>query len=100
MIQKPLSLPLVVPLPPNCNLLSLQNLHVEMTTLSRWYELMVHQTINVKEFQELSDFLSYFQQYNMAICILEFFPVETHCETFVVCFAGAVDLHNNCNGGS
>jgi hypothetical protein len=56
-MQKPLFQPLVLPLPLNCIAQALQNLHVEMTsnTLSRRYELMVHQTINVKEFQELFD---------------------------------------------
>jgi hypothetical protein len=40
-MQKPLSLPLVAPLPPNC---SAQPLHADMTsnTLSRRYELMAH----------------------------------------------------------
>jgi hypothetical protein len=35
----------------------LQNLHVEITSnsLSRQYELMVHQTIDIKELQELFD---------------------------------------------
>jgi hypothetical protein len=54
-MQKPLPLPLPHPL--NYTAHSLQDLHVEITsrTLSRWNELMVHQTINVKEFQELFD---------------------------------------------
>jgi hypothetical protein len=48
---------LVAPLPPNCIAQPLQNCHVEMTsnTLPRLYEVMVNQTVNVKEFRELSD---------------------------------------------
>jgi hypothetical protein len=47
-------LPLAEPLPPNCITEPLQNLHVEMTslTLPRRYELMAHQTVHVKEFQK------------------------------------------------
>jgi hypothetical protein len=53
-MQKPLSLPLVIPLPLNCIVQPLQNLHKEMTsdTLSRQYELMVLQAFDVKEFKE------------------------------------------------
>jgi hypothetical protein len=42
--------PRVSPLPPNCIAQPLQNLHVEMTnnTLYNRYELMVHQTIDIK----------------------------------------------------
>jgi hypothetical protein len=43
---------LVAPIPPNCIAQPLQNLHVEMTTLSRRYELMVHQTVDVKLFRD------------------------------------------------
>jgi hypothetical protein len=45
-----LSLQLVSPLP-------LQNLHVEMTnnTLSRGYELVTHQAVEIEEFRELFD---------------------------------------------
>jgi hypothetical protein len=28
-------------------------------TLSRWYELMAHKTVDVKEFRKLFDYLSY-----------------------------------------
>jgi hypothetical protein len=54
-------LPLVVPLPPNCIMQSLQNLYVQMTSnnLSKRYELMENQTIDVKEFQTLFDCSSY-----------------------------------------
>jgi hypothetical protein len=54
-IQKPVSLPLFTPLPPNCITQPLQNLHVEMTsnTSSSGYKLMVHQTVDIKEFQQL-----------------------------------------------
>jgi hypothetical protein len=54
-MQKPLSLPLVTPLPPNCIAQPLQNLHVEMTsnTLSMQYELIVHRTVDVKKLWEL-----------------------------------------------
>jgi hypothetical protein len=54
-MQKPLSLPLVMPLLPNGIAQPLQNLHAEMTsnTMSRWYELMVHQTVDIKDFQEV-----------------------------------------------
>jgi hypothetical protein len=50
-------LPLTALLPLNCITQSLQNLYVEMTsnTLSKQYELIVHQTINVNELQKLSD---------------------------------------------
>jgi hypothetical protein len=50
MMQKPLSLPLVVPLPLNCIIQPLQNLHIEMTsnTLSRQYELTVHKPLMSK----------------------------------------------------
>jgi hypothetical protein len=61
-MQKPLSLPLVTPLPPNCIAESLQNLHVEIAsnTLCRWYEHTVNQTVKVKDFRELFDCPSYF----------------------------------------
>jgi hypothetical protein len=51
MMQKPLSLLLVMPLPLNRIAQPLQNLHIEMASnsLSRWYELTVHQTVDVKE---------------------------------------------------
>jgi hypothetical protein len=41
-------------LPPNCTAQPLQNLQIEMTsnTLSWWYELMVHQTVDVKQCNE------------------------------------------------
>jgi hypothetical protein len=54
-MQKPLSLPLVAPLPPNFMAQPLQNLQVEMTSniLSRRYKLVVHQTGDVKEFRDL-----------------------------------------------
>jgi hypothetical protein len=53
-------LPLVTPLPPNCITQPLQNLHIEMTsTLSRRYELTVHQIVHFKEFRELFVCLSY-----------------------------------------
>jgi hypothetical protein len=57
MMQKPLSLPIVAPLPPNCIAQPLQNVHIEMTSnsLSRQYEIVVHQTVDVKEFRELFD---------------------------------------------
>jgi hypothetical protein len=47
-MQKPLPLPHVAPLPPNCIAQPLQNVHIEMTsnTLSRRYELMVHQIVD------------------------------------------------------
>jgi hypothetical protein len=46
-MQKPLSLSLVVLLPPNFITQPLQNLHIEMAsnTLSRWSEFILHQTI-------------------------------------------------------
>ena len=49
-MQKPLSLPLVAPFPPNCIVQPLQNLYVEMTinNLSRRYEVMVHHSVDVK----------------------------------------------------
>jgi hypothetical protein len=64
-MQKPLSLPLATPLPLNCIMQALQNLYVEMisNTLSRRYEQMVHQTINVKEFRELFDWASNRNEY-------------------------------------
>jgi hypothetical protein len=56
-MQKPLSLPLVASLPPNCISQPLQNLQVEMTGnfLSRWCEIVVHQTFGVRELKEISD---------------------------------------------
>jgi hypothetical protein len=60
-MQKPLSVPLVVPFPPNCITQPLQNLHVEMTinSLSRRYELMVHNTTDVKKCKEHHFFLGF-----------------------------------------
>jgi len=60
-MQKPLSLPLVAPFPPNCIVQPLQNLHVEMTinSLSRRYELMVHHTVDVKKCNEHHLFLGF-----------------------------------------
>jgi hypothetical protein len=54
MMQKPLSLSLVVQFPLNSIAQPLQNLHVEMTsnTLSRRYEVMMHQTFDIKECNE------------------------------------------------
>jgi hypothetical protein len=65
-MQKPLSLPLVTPLPRNCIAQPLQNLHVEMTSngLFRKYELMMHQTVDFKEFQKLFDCPSYMSKLN------------------------------------
>jgi hypothetical protein len=62
-MQKPMSLSFVAPLTPNCIAQPLQNLHVEMTsnTLSRRYELMVHQIFDVEMFLELFDCPSYFE---------------------------------------
>jgi hypothetical protein len=51
-MQKPLSLPLVAPLPPNRIAQPLQDLHVEMASNSLPNELMVHQTVDVKECYE------------------------------------------------
>jgi hypothetical protein len=61
-MQKPLSLQLVAPLPLNYIALLLQNSHVEMTnnTLFRRYELLRHQTADIKEFWELFDCSSYY----------------------------------------
>ena len=61
MMQKPLSLPLVTPFPPNCIVQPLQNLHVEMTinSLSRRYELMAHHTVNLKKCDEHHFFLGF-----------------------------------------
>jgi hypothetical protein len=49
------------PLPLNCTAEPLQNFHVEITSniLFRWYELMIHQNIKVKEFLEHFDCLSF-----------------------------------------
>jgi hypothetical protein len=49
-MQKPLSLPLVMPLPPNCFAQPLKYFHIELSsnTLSKRYELMVQQTVDVK----------------------------------------------------
>jgi hypothetical protein len=61
-MQEPLSLPLVAPLNPNCIAQPLEkNFHLEMTSniLSRRYELMVQQTVDVKEFREVFDYPSY-----------------------------------------
>ena len=60
-IQKPLSLPIVAPFLPNCIAQPLQNLHVEMTinSLPRWYEIMVHHTVNVKKCNEHHFFLGF-----------------------------------------
>jgi hypothetical protein len=60
-MQKPLSLPLVPPLPLNSVAQSLQNLHVEMTsnTLARRYEPTVLQIVGVKGFRELFDYPAY-----------------------------------------
>jgi hypothetical protein len=60
-MQKPLSLPLVSPSPPNCIAQPLKNLHVEMTinSLSRRYELMVHHTIDAKKCNEHHFFLGF-----------------------------------------
>jgi hypothetical protein len=53
--------PLFAPLSPNYITQPLQNLHVEMTsnTLSRLFELMVQQTVDIKAFRELFDYPSY-----------------------------------------
>jgi hypothetical protein len=61
LMQKPLPLPLVTLLPPNRITQPLHNLHIEITTntLSSQYRVIVHQTIVVKEFQELFDLPSY-----------------------------------------
>lgn len=58
-MQKPLSLPIVSPRPPNCVAQPLQNLHMEMTSnaLSGWYELIFHQAVDGKEFREHFDCL-------------------------------------------
>jgi hypothetical protein len=50
----PCQLLIVAALPPNYISQPLQDLHVEMTsnTLSRRYEFMVHQTVDVKEFRK------------------------------------------------
>jgi len=60
-MQKPLSLPLVTQFPLNCIVQPLQNLHVEMTvnSLSRWYELMVQHTVDVKKCNEHHFFLGF-----------------------------------------
>jgi len=60
-MQKPLSLPLVTPFPPNCIAQPLQNLHIEMTinSLSRPYEIMVHHTVDVKKCNEHHFFLGF-----------------------------------------
>jgi hypothetical protein len=54
-MQKPLSLTLAVPLRPKCIAQPLQNFYVGITSnpLSRRYELMVHQKVDVTEFREL-----------------------------------------------
>jgi hypothetical protein len=54
-MHKPLSLGLTAPLPPNYIAQPLQNLNVHMTsnTVSMRYELMMHQTVDVKQFREL-----------------------------------------------
>jgi hypothetical protein len=59
-MQKQLSLPVVLSLPPNCIAKALQNFHIEMTnnTLFRRYEPMVQQTVDIEEFQEQYDCLS------------------------------------------
>jgi hypothetical protein len=61
MMHKQLTLPLVALLCPNCIALPLQNLHIEITssTMSRLYGLMVHQIVDVKEFQDVYDWPSY-----------------------------------------
>jgi hypothetical protein len=53
--QEPLSLSIVAPLHPNCIAQPLQNVHVEIISniLSGWYELMVHQIVDVKEFWDI-----------------------------------------------
>jgi hypothetical protein len=53
----PACLPLAAPLPPNCIAQPLQNLNVQMAskTLSSRYELVVQQTVDIKEFWELFD---------------------------------------------
>jgi hypothetical protein len=57
-MQKPLFLLLVTSLPPNSIAQPLQNLHIEKkgNVLSRWYELIMHQAVDVKEFRELFHF--------------------------------------------
>jgi hypothetical protein len=60
-LQNPMSLPLVAQLPQKCIAPPLQNLHVEMTTnpLSRWHKIMVHKTVDAKEFRFLSIFTTW-----------------------------------------
>jgi hypothetical protein len=74
-MQKPLSLPLVAPFPPNCIVQPLQNLHVEITinSLSRWYELMVHHTVMSKNAMSITFLLDlmrcdFFGQGDDAVC--------------------------------
>jgi hypothetical protein len=52
-VQKPLSLPFEVPLPLNCTVQPLPNVHIQMTsnTLYRQYENIAHQTVEIKEFR-------------------------------------------------
>ena len=57
-MQKPFSLPIVAPFPPNCIAQPLQNLHLEMT-YNRRYELMVHHTVDVKKCNEHHFFLGF-----------------------------------------
>ena len=61
MMQKPLSLPLGAPFPPNCIAQPLQNLHIEMAinSLSRRYELMVHHAVDVRKCNEHHFFLGF-----------------------------------------
>jgi hypothetical protein len=77
-MHKPLSLPLTFLLSPNCIAQRLQNLHVKMASivLSKRYKLMMHQSVDVKEFRELFDCPSYTLlwhnwHYGDMVCYLE-----------------------------
>jgi hypothetical protein len=50
-----LSLPRDPPLPPNCIARPLENLHIKMiiNILARWYKIMAHPAVDVKEFLEM-----------------------------------------------
>jgi hypothetical protein len=58
--------------PPNCIAQPLQNLHAEMAsnTLTRRYELMVHQTVDVKQFR---NFLTAVLPYRLVLATKTFF---------------------------
>jgi hypothetical protein len=75
----------------NCIAQPVQNLQVEMTsnTLSRRYELMVHQSINVKEFREIFDCPLYSTINLDCPCHSTVTVRRSHCLQYKYCYCQA-----------